>query len=346
MKNKKAGSKGSVTVEAAVILPVFIIVFIVFVFFIKAYYVNEIIQHAITGACCEMSAYSLLYYETSADEVIGALEKISDSDKLSETLGDNPLRQFIRTLGKDTTDYIRAQSVLIPLTKLLVKKNLEVSYYNDVNERLKSLYLKDGFESLDFSDSRMLADGKTIDITVSYKINFPFTVHMFSGFKITQTASACIWAGEEGVNNNNDETCIWNLDNISRGRKIRELQGANLPYLFPTIAIFKNGTASSIKSLNIDKAYYYNSSNLKKKLLLYIDKLESFEGGDSSGITVESSEIAKKELRLIIPETELLANQKQTIEECILIARSKGIHMNVIKAYGKGESGQTDEQDD
>ena len=348
VKNKKVLTKGSVTVEAAITLPIFIIAFIVFVFIIKVYYVNEIVQHAITGACSEMSAYSLLYYETNADEVISALEKVCNSNKVSESLGDNSFRSYIRTLGKDAADYIRAQSVLIPLTKLLVKRNLEVSYNNDVNARLKSLHLKDGFESLDFSDSRMLADGKSIDIAVSYNISFPFASNLFSGVKITQTASACVWAGEEGINNKDDETGIWNLGNISRGRKIRELQGANLPYFFPAIAIFQNGTATSIKSLNVDKAYYQDSSNLKKKLLLYIDKLEAFEGGKCSGITVESSTIYKKELRLIIPETDLHANQQQTIDECILIARSKGIYMNVIKAYGKGGTGQTgeSEQDD
>ncbi|MHB8064887.1 MAG: endonuclease toxin domain-containing protein, partial [Ruminiclostridium sp.] len=124
--------------------------------------------------------------------------------------------------------------------------------------------------------------------------------------------------------------------------EIRKLQGANLPYNFPTIAIFQNGTATSIKSLNIDEIYYQNSSNLKKKLMLYIDKLEAFEGGKSTSITIESYQINQKELRLVIPETELQANQQQTIDECIQIARSKGIDLKLVKAYGKENTAQSE----
>lgn len=348
MKSKIALKKGSFTVEAAVMLPVFIIVFVIFAFLIKMYYVNEIIQHAITGVCSEMSAYSLLYYETNADEILGAIEKICNSDSINDTSGDNQFRMYIKTLGKNASDYLRAQSVLVPLTKILVKKNLEVNYCKDVNKRLKSLHLKDGFESLDFSESKMLADGKSIEIAVNYKISFPLCASLFSGIKIRQVAVSCIWAGEDGINKNEAVSSVWSLDNISRGRKIRELQAANLPYFFPTIANFQNGTATSIKSLNICKAYYNSSSNLKKKLLQYIDKLETFEGGESSGVTIEGLSISRKELRLIIPETELLQNQQNTLDECALIAQRKGIYMNIIKAYGKPEASPTEEnqQDD
>ncbi len=341
IENKKLNTKGSITLEAAIFLPVFIITIMTFIFIIKIYYTNEIMQQAITGACNEMSVYSLLYYETNAEEIIGGLEKFTNSDKVSDKLGDTFLTSLVQQMGKDATDYIRAQVVLVPIAKVLVKKNLEVSYYSDVDERLKGLNLKDGFDGIDFTSSRMLADDKSIDIVVSYEMKFPFLSQLFPGIKITQTASTCIWAGENGVREaeeeteEKDEASVWDMNNLERGREIRKLQDANLPYNFPTIASFKNGRATSIKSLNIDEAYYKNSSNLKKKLMLYIDKLEEFEGGKSSTVTIEGSQIRTKELRLVIPETELSANQQNTIDECIRIAKSKGIELKVIKAYGK-----------
>ena len=344
---RNLNKKGSITVEAAILLPVFIIAIMVFVFIIKVYYTNEIIQHAITGACNEMSVYSLLYYETNADEVISGIERFSNSSKVSDALGDTLLTSLVQKLGKDATDYVRAQAVLVPITKVLVKKKLEVSYFNDVDVRLKNLNLKDGFNSIDFTRSRMLADEKSIDIVASYEMRFPFLAQLFPGIKITQMASTCVWAGEDGVKEAEDEafsdkTSVWNMTNINRGREIRKLQGANLPYNFPTIAIFENGKATSIKSLNIDEVYYQNSSNIKKKLMLYIDKLEAFEGGKSTTLTINSSQINQKELRLIIPETDLLANQQQTINECIQIARSKGIDLKLIKAYGKESTKQNE----
>jgi len=337
--------KGSITVEAAILLPFFIIAIMAFVFIIKVYYINEIVQHAITGACNEISVYSLLYYETNADEVISGIERFSNSQKVSDVLGDTLITSFVQKLGKDATDYVRAQVALVPITKVLVNKSLKVSYYNNVDDRLKGLNLKDGFNSIDFTSSRMLADGKSIDIVANYEMSFPFLAQLFPKFKITQMASACVWAGENGVRKGEDEatdekTSVWNMANMERGRQIRKLQGANLPYNFPTIAIFKNGTATSIKSLNIDEVYYQNSRNLKKKLMLYIEKLEAFEGGKGTAIAIESSQIYQKELRLIIPETDVLANQQQTINECIQIARSKGIDLKLIKAYGKENTGQ------
>jgi hypothetical protein len=350
MRNSNSNTRGSITVEAAILLPFFIIAIMTFVFIIKVYYTNEIVQQAITGACNEMSVYSLLYYETNADEVKSGIERFTNSQKVNDLLGDTIVSSVVQKVGKDTTDYLRAQIALVPITKALVRKNLKVSYYNEVDDRLKSLNLKGGFDGIDFTSSRMLADGKSIDIVASYEIRFPFLTQLFPGIKITQMASACVWAGENGVKKTEDEatdegTGVWNMNNIKRGREIRKLQGANLPYNYPVIAIFENGKATSIKSLNIDEVYYRSSSNLKKKLLLYIDKLEAFEGGNSSAITIKSSQINQKELRLIIPETELLANQQQIIDQCILIARSKGIDLKLVKAYGKENTGQSETEE-
>jgi len=340
LKNNFFCKKGSITVEAAVLLPFFIIAIMSFVFIIKVYYTNEIVQHAISGACNEMSVYSLLYYETNAEEIVGSIERFSNSEKVSEVLGDTWIKSIAAQLGKDATDYVRAQVALVPITKVLVKKNLEVSYYNDVDNRLKALNLKDGFSGIDFTGSRMLADGKSIDIVASYELSFPFLTQLFPGIKIKQMASTCIWAGEDGINTAEEDdldtdASVWDMNNIKRGREIRKLQGANLPFNFPTIANFQNGAATSIKSLNIDKVYYQNSRNLKLKLISNINKLEEFNGGKSSTLTIESYEILRKELILVIPETQLLPSQQQTINECIQIARSKGIDLKLIKAYGK-----------
>ena len=336
--------RGSITVEAAILLPIFIAAIMTFVFIIKVYYIHEIVQQAITSACEEMSLYSLLYYETNADELISSLEKFTSSQNADSVSGNTWIAPIVEQFGKDASDYVRAQMALVPISKILVKKNLEVSYFDNVDKRLRLLNLKDGFEGIDFSNSRILADDKSIDIIISYKMSFPFLKEFIPEINITQMASSYVWAGEAGVKYAEEEaeaTCVWNMSNINRGKEIRKLQGANLPFNFPTIAIFKNGTATSIKSLNIDEVYYKNSNNLKKKLLLYINMLEEFERGESGGIAIEKWQVYKKELRLIIPETELMANQQQTINECMQVAREKGIDLVIIKAYGKEQDKQT-----
>lgn len=337
--------RGSITVEAAVMLPFFIIVIMAFVFIMKVYYTYEIMQNAITGASKEMSVYGLLYYKTGAEEIISGIEKVSSSDTVSDTLGDNWLTSSIQKAGKDATDYVRAQLAFIPVAKLLVSKNLEESFDLEVDEGLRQLNIANGFQGIAFSESKMLADGKSINISVCYEIKFPFLSDILPGVKVKQSASCCIWAGEDGVaaeaSGDENATGIWDMTNIKRGREIRKLQGANLPFNFPTVAKFENGTVSSIKSMNIDEEYYQNSANIKLKIIGYINKLEEFNGDTCGTVSISSSDIYKKELLLIIPETELSMSQQNAINECIFLAGRKGIDLNIVKAYGKPGAGGT-----
>ncbi len=325
--------------EAAICLPFFIIAVISFVFLIKVYFAHEIIQHAITGACDEMSVYSLMYYSTNAEELVGGLEKFCNSDNVSSALENTGLLKYIREFGKNATDYARAQTVLVPITKILVREHLGTSS-DKADTRLKNLNIPDGFEGIDFTHSRMLADGKSVDIVAEYKLKFPFLTQLLPEIKITQTASACVWAGEDGVSSlkgdsDENEQCVWNLENIKRGREIRRLQGANLPFNFPVISKYENGTAASIKSLNLDETYYHNTTNLQNKLKGYIRKLQEFSGGKSGSVTIDGSQILRKELILVVPETEISATQLQTLNQCIDIAREQGINLKIVKAYGK-----------
>jgi hypothetical protein len=226
--------KGSITVESAIVLPVVIIAVLFFVYIIKLYYTVEVIQHAISETSQSMGVYSLLYYKTNGEELISGIEKFCSSEEVDKSLGSTGLSGYIQDIGSEVTDYARAQVVLVPITRLLVKNNLNVNYFDNVDSRLKSLNIKNSFAGLDFSESRMLSDERSIDIIVKYEVNFPILSRFIPAFKITQKSSSCVWAGEDGIsdeqqNTNPDSDCIWDKDNIERGKEIRRLEGANLP---------------------------------------------------------------------------------------------------------------------
>ncbi len=347
----KAGSKGSITVEAAIILPFFILTIVSFVFLMKVYYVNEIIQSALSGASRQMSVYSLLYYKTNADEIISGIEKLGGSENIQDALGDSWLASSIKEAGKNASDYTRAQLVLIPSAKHLVAKQLEDSLSNKADMGLRNLYVSEGLAGLQYGESTMLADGRSIDISVSYQINFPFLSQILPELKLKQTASVCVWAGEYGVESleesPEDNECIWDMSNLKRGKEIRRLQEANLPFNFPTIAKFHNGTAVSIKSLDTEEPYYSKPVNFEKTINGYINKLSAFEGATCGSVTVGGSQILRKELTIVIPETELTINQKLITEKCIKYAYQKGIILRFVKAYGKpGSGGKAEENND
>lgn len=62
-------SKGSVTVEASIVLPIFISVVLTISFIIKLVYIHEVIQHAIGDTGKQMASYSYFYHISGIQEI-------------------------------------------------------------------------------------------------------------------------------------------------------------------------------------------------------------------------------------------------------------------------------------
>jgi hypothetical protein len=69
-------SKGAITIEAAIALPVFICVAISLTMLIKLVYIHDVIQHSIDEAANELAAYSYIYH-------------VSDLQRIDESVQDN-----------------------------------------------------------------------------------------------------------------------------------------------------------------------------------------------------------------------------------------------------------------
>lgn len=70
----KYQNKGSITIEAAVVLPIFICVVISLTMLIKLIYIHDIIQHSIDEAANELAVYSYIYH-------VSDLQKVDDDIK-------------------------------------------------------------------------------------------------------------------------------------------------------------------------------------------------------------------------------------------------------------------------
>jgi hypothetical protein len=106
------------------------------------------------------------------------------------------------------------------------------------------------------------------------------------------------------VRNGNDE--IWMRGNFERGLELRSQFGGNLPASYPVIAKFENGTAVSIKSLDLTAPDYQIPGHVCDKIYEDIDELAGFKGTDapwgSDGIWIREGEVQNRELLVIIPE--------------------------------------------
>jgi hypothetical protein len=80
MQFYKIKDRGSITIEAAIVLPVFICVVISLTMLIKLIYIHDIIQHSIDEAANELAAYAYIYH-------VSGLQRIDDTIK--DNLQDN-----------------------------------------------------------------------------------------------------------------------------------------------------------------------------------------------------------------------------------------------------------------
>lgn len=165
------GEKGSLTVEAAITLPIFLFVILSIVFLIKTVYVHEIMQHAIYETANEISTYSYLLASSGIkdldDSIKGAVEE--RSAKFNESL-DNMVEAYasighmknsISGAIEDTKEGIKDGDLDIDTSISNVEENYE-EFKRKINSALESgtemLEGTDGVYSMLFSMGGLIYD--------------------------------------------------------------------------------------------------------------------------------------------------------------------------------------------
>lgn len=400
---------GSITSEAALIVPLFLCILFSLVFLIKVVYVHEVIQHAITGAANEMASTAYVYYvsglkklhdaardgiesesqafrehisavfdsysgiKSTVESVIkktGESNPANDENTINEgNVVDNAdnavdavnilkdaLKEAASAIAEGEFDDLKTR-LCIPVIKLYMEKYLNRGRAGDVDRRLRGLGVVGGESGLDFSNSSFFEDeDDKIEIVVKYRISLPVPFKILPEPVILQSASVKAWLDGDGRHEvadddaNVDGNDIWLLSNFERGRRLREIYGANLPFNFPVIAIFESGKATMIKSMDLTSASYQNADTVFERVCEYLDTLRDYEGQEepwgSSNIVIAKEDIRIKELLLIIPGNPVKPEITAALEMCRAKAAAQGITMR-IEIYGyKGQrDGEQNEAD-
>lgn len=364
--------KGSITVEAAIVLPVFLCVVISVVSLIKVVYTHEMIQFALSETVDEMASSAYLFRISGLQDLNSSInEGLKQNSQLFENQIDaygnlngilvtgesvlsNPmeeLKSIAAYIAKGGYGDIKTE-LLNPLVRIYMKKYLSSGTGQDVNEKLKALNIRNGFEGLDFDKSKFfINDNEDIDIIVEYTIDLPIPLKIIPKLVLVQRASAKAWLGGDDASpiineNTNAGEDIWSLDNFSRGRLIRSRFGANLPLSFPVIAYFEAGKAIMIKSLDTTAESYQTGDTLMKTLDGYISSMAKYKGQEepwgSKNIIIREDELLQKEILLVIPENEVTPYVRQILDECSQRASVMGVRL-VIERYGTKNINVTDE---
>ena len=132
-------------------------------------------------------------------------------------------------------------------------------------------------------------------------------------------------AAAKGVSGATTGTSVWATGWATRGQAIEQSLGANLPCSFPVIDKFVGGTATSIKSIDLNAATYQNISSLTSRLNGYVDAVANFNGARFFGTVINSSQIGARQLQLAIPSTGASAAQQAAINAAATRAQSLGV---------------------
>lgn len=325
---------GSVTIETAVVMPVFIGVLLFFISLFQIVAAENILNITALRTSDKMCKWAPIYKNLLADNIQDKfIEDVQCgvSGEFAEELS-SELENFImsildlRKIGEYTFDYIyefTAQNMCESSMKdnILIKKDI-------VKLRNLNLYKSNFFHN----------DSNFIDFIAVCEVDtyLPFDVKIATEIKCAAWGSGVMphISVENTTDNESTTKSIWEENNFTRGQVIRQMYGANLPDNFPVIASFENGTATMIKSINHMTNTYQESSVFEKTVRRMIDELVSFQEGNAGNIKVNMRDIYCKRLILVMPENNLSTSQQKAMENLMRYAASKFIVLD-LQRYQK-----------
>ncbi|MBP5184789.1 MAG: pilus assembly protein [Lachnospiraceae bacterium] len=167
MRDKKA----SITVEAALVLPLFTVTVLAVCFVFRLMLLEISVQSAISKAASDISSYGYLLNKAEA----------AVSEKKDELLSNVPLGDTILSI---LTDFAEDYAL-----KLIVS-----NYLDDV--LLEECRVKGGYGGLVFTGSKLRDEDNCVYIRVSYKVDIPFVGRLLPDIIVNQQAGAGIFSGE------------------------------------------------------------------------------------------------------------------------------------------------------
>lgn len=188
IKLKKQNQTASLTVEAALVMPLFLYFIIAFLYFIQIFTLQEQVQTGITKMALDLSKAAYFYKD---------FPDLNEAYQFDKTIF--PCEISSRIDG--TTDRIMSGETL----HLYAKKYLNV-------EKLNTSCIKGGYDGIDFSCSSIWNKEEIVDITLKYKVTIPLKIFQLGEISMLQRVKGRAWTGYEieAVYNTNKDS---NQDN-------------------------------------------------------------------------------------------------------------------------------------
>jgi hypothetical protein len=130
---------------------------------------------------------------------------------------------------------------------------------------------------------------------------------------------------------------FWNLGWAARGQKIEDavtadMQGIRTGASYPVIDFLgEDGTATSIKSIDLNGATYQEATRLTYRINDYVRKLANFDGANYGKTAITAEDITNRVLHVVVPKGSVTDVQKEAIDAAINRAKNIGITLKVTQ---------------
>lgn len=331
---------GSLSVEAALTFPFFIMLIIFCVFIGKIVYTHEKIQYALDETTSELASYSYLYYisgmtslesqhttdSSILDATITSAKEILESnniDNVKDNLAEEVKKIFITSVAQGFKT-----ELFIPYIELNIEKHLNITTSDKSDILEKSYHIANGFEGMDFKDTSILNNGTgDIKIQADYYIDCPIFPSLFPKIKLNNISVQKPWLGGDNTLNNNEN--IWSLPPFERGKKIQKLLGENLPDSLPVSIFEDNGTVTRITSIDLTLPYASTQKYLEENITEHIKNLQDFNGCVAISFELLPESITHRKLIVVVPENTITSEISNTFVNLKDFATNNGITLEI-----------------
>ncbi|HHX55223.1 MAG TPA: hypothetical protein GX705_02640 [Clostridiales bacterium] len=162
-KQLKYKKRASFTLEAALVLPIFMFSIIVFIYLLQIMIIHDNLQEGITNIGLEAAKYGYIYD--------GLIEENKEDEIVDDAL------DMLIAKGIDSTFF-------------------KVALYDNVDSRLlEGSCIRGGFVGIHTYLSNYMEENDTVDVIINYKIEIPTLFFNIDNFQIVQRAKLRGWNG-------------------------------------------------------------------------------------------------------------------------------------------------------
>ena len=309
--------RGSLPLEAAIVLPGFLLIGLAIVFGILS-----IRTGIFSGIALEKAGRTISLMGPIVDSIgIDRIARLSGAESGKDTVG--VISAIVAEAGPDFVASFSTGAIL----PLVFDKEFRNASSGHALE--SGLIVGDGAGRWATTCESRLSEDLMV-LTVEYRLRTPF-----GNLLQRRRLAIALWMSGDGTLDDSGGENVWNLGNLERGRKIRSRFGGNLPIGYPVISSMRNGTATLIHSMDLSLYGWSDASEAETELHERISDLAAFDGTSrpwgADSIDIRAGTIERRTLLLVIPTNTDDARFSSLLQRSLMAAENSGVLMTVVR---------------